>query len=1082
MKVYKHTMSRHNYFSIALYALWFLICSFPISIKASVLQESVVGQVIDSETNQPISGVSVQVKGARLMAVTDREGNFRLPVSRLSGTVLVFSHLGYDLQEASATSEAMKIRLKPSSSALQEVTVGVSRRVNTEIALLDERRRAGVVQDGISAELMTRTASITASQALQRVVGVTVTDDKYVAVRGMGERSVIGQLNGSRLASANPDQSSIPFDMIPASLLDNITVYKSYTPDKPADAASGIVNLKTKSVPDSLIFEVIIQTGINSNIGLGGKYNSFWNSDMGAFGTKINHKNLRADFLKLATEYPNGLGSMQSLIGNVNFDPNKWEEAKRINGIMQSFDPILTTEYKTASPNQLYAVNFGNQYPLFKGKHTLGVILGGNYYRRKTDIYRGELTQWSIYQGVVTGGPIYSWRNIPNYITPNNLNMGKYQSYRENTGSDMLNYGALGGVAYRFSPRHEISAQFLGSWGGENNATNMDGAYEYTGLPGNVYSRINSLKQTFRSLYTYNLQGEHQFGERENAIQLSYSGSHSIASHNDPDYRFTSLAEFVPGDPDWSWYGFGRYTNEYDPDARAKFESRYAERMYALTSGFVNGYGPFGIMQAEPNGRRWRNLDEKNYNYKADLTVPFSAAGLKQVVKIGGDYLFRKRDFNEHLLFLPGSNFAGFGSLPLFQVHGDLNRLVSDEVIGFRPPLGGEGEGAFPVAGFLYNTFKSPNNYRGYYEVQAFYGMADLKFSSRWRLTGGIRLESTDLGSIVDTVGVYLSPSISTPNADGSQIPLLFVEPNSLYRTGFQPFYSLNLVYTLKEGFMNLRGGFNSTLARPELREITNVFEYDAFQMGLVTGNPNLHNQRTENLDFRWEWFTGPGEVVAFSVFGKRIHDQLVRVFSLQTQGLAATYPEFPVIRFENEVNTGYVWGAEAEVVQNLGEIWNPLKYFFLGTNLMLAQSNIIKNDLRYEANRTLDRHTPKNSPLFEQAPYSINGWLNYTHPRWGSDLTLSFNMVGERLVQINLLGEPDLYAQPAPMLDFVWTQRLSRKLEFKGFIKNMLNPGIKTVYANPGTGGIWYGKEYIHRNYKRGTEVMFGFTYNVFD
>lgn len=86
---------------------------------------------------------------------------------------------------------------------------------------------------------------------------------------------------------------------------------------------------------------------------------------------------------------------------------------------------------------------------------------------------------------------------------------------------------------------------------------------------------------------------------------------------------------------------------------------------------------------------------------------------------------------------------------------------------------------------------------------------------------------------------------------------------------------------------------------------------------------------------------SGKGEVIAVSAFGKRIENQLVKVFNLETQGLAATYPEFPTIQFQNDVNVGKVWGVEFEVVKNLGTLIDPLRNFFLGSNLMLAQSEI---------------------------------------------------------------------------------------------------------------------------------------------
>lgn len=1027
------------------------------------------GKVIDAGTKETLPGVSVRIKGAQGGTTSDINGNFTLTVPAAEA-ILIFSYLGYQAKEVRVdkSSGNITVLLSTSSTALSEVTVQARRNTRTEAAVLDERKNASIIQDAISAQQIERTGSITTTQALQRVSGVTITDDKYIAIRGLGDRSVIGQLNGVRLASSDPDRSAIPLDLVPASLLDNITIYKTVTPDKPADAAAGIVELKTKSVPDSMVLEVVVQSGFNSNIGIGGGSNSFRNSDMGAFGEKIKNKNLSPDFKALAQQYPEGLASIQNMIRTSNYSTDGWKEVNRVNNIMQRFDPVMTTRYKQAPFNQLYSATYGDNFTVFK-KHKLGLILGGNYYHRTTDTYAGDLTQYSIYQGVVTGSPdVYSFRNIPNYTTPNSLFMGKYQTYKEYTGTETLNYGVLSGLTYRFSPRHEISMQYLGSWGGETQAANFQGNYEYTGLPGNVASTVYSLKQTYRDLNTFNVQGEHKFFSGEYSPRLSYNAATSASAQNNPDYRFVSLADYTPK-------GGGWYQRPAGSGSWA-----YTDHLYALTSGYVNGFGAYGIIQAEPNGRRWRNLDESNYNYKADLSLPFKLFGQRQEFKTGLNYLFRKRTFSENQLLLPGSNFSGNRQIPLYDVEGDLDRLVGSDIIGVRAPYGSQGEGAMPVGGFLYNIQKSPNNYKGHYLTNAFYGMVDLKLTEELRIAGGVRFEMTNIGSAVDTSGVFLDPALTTPRTDGSQIPLVLTEPNSVYKTGYKPYYSVNATYTLNKQ-MNFRTAFNTTLARPELREITNVFEFDAFQMGLVVGNPKLVNQYTENLDFRWEWFPNTGEVMAVSAFGKRIRNQLVKVFNLKTEGLAATYPEFPTIQFQNDPNRGTVWGIELEAVKDLGRIWDPMRNFFLGTNLLLAQSNIKKSDERYLANRSLDRYTPKNSPLFEQAPYSVNGWLNYNNKKAGTDLTATFNMVGERLVQINLTGEPDLYTRPVPMLDFVFSQRLNRRILFKGYYKNILNPAIKTVYANPETGGKWYDNEYINRSYLRGSEIMMGFTYKLY-
>ncbi|EHQ29585.1 TonB-dependent receptor [Mucilaginibacter paludis] len=1024
-----------------------------VDIKAVPL--NITGIVVDENSKETLIGVSIRLKNGLLATLTDVNGRFRIKVPE-EGAVLVVSYIGYQTKEIKidAAHKELSINLKRSSTQLSEVTVQARKRVNTEVAVLEERKNAAIIQDGISAQQIERTGSITTTQALQKVTGVTVTDDRYVAIRGLGDRSVIGELNGARLSSSDPDRSAIPLDLVPAALLENITIYKTVTPDKPADASAGIIELKTKSVPDAEIFEVTAQSGLNSNIGINGNYHSFTNSDMGPFGTRINNKNLSNDFKALATQYPGGVDQIQGVIANSNHTNGGNQEVARINTIMQGFDPVLTTHQIAAPLNQLYTISYGNSYNVFK-KHTLGVILAGNYYSRTTEISNGDLTQYSIYQGVITGNPdVYSPRNIPNYITPNNLNLGKYQTYKENTGVQTLNYGVLGGLTYRFSPRHEISMQYLGSWGGETEATSLNGSYDYAALPGTVGSTVYSLKQTYRTLNTFDLQGEHKFFNGEYSPRLSYNASTSKSTQNNPDYRFVNLIDYMPR-------------------AGGIVNSVYTAHLYALASGYVNGFGAFGTIQADPNGRRWRTLDETNYNYKADLSIPFKLLGLHQEFKTGVNYLFRKRDYSENVLFLPGSNYTPGAQSPLYYTEGNLDRLVSNDIIGTKPIPAGQSEGAAPIPGFLYNSQKSPNNYKGYYETNALYAMLDFKVTKKLRLSGGVRFEVTNIGSSVDTSGVFIDPKVTN-------LPPVFINPNANYKTQYDPYYSANATYTLN-GDMNFRAAFNTTLARPELRELTNVFEFDAFQGGLVVGNPKLVNQSGKSLDFRWEWFPDKGEVFAVSVFGKQIKNQLIKVFNLKTNGLAATYPEFPTIQFQNDPNTGKVYGIELEVVKNLGNLWDRLHNIFLGSNLLLAQSDIKKSTERYEANRSLDRYTPKNSPLFEQAPYSINAWINYNNTRSGTDLTVTFNEIGERLVQINLTGEPDLYTQPVPVLDFIFSQRLTKRLLFKGYTKNILNPAVKTVYADPNTGGKWYGNEYINRSYHKGSEIMFGFTYKLY-
>lgn len=1026
------------------------------------------GVVYDAKTKETLISAVIIVAGRSYP--TDVNGHYR--ISLQPGLYdLEIRYIGYeskkipDVTVKQSTTTTLNIFLQVSATSLNEVRVEARRRAANETVLLNDRKNSAVVSDAISAQNIEKTASITTTQALQRVTGVTITDDKYVAIRGLGDRSVIAELNGARLSSANPERSAVPLDLVPAALLDNITVYKTLSPDRPADASAGMIELKTKSVPESLVLEFTAQSGFNSTVGLGGNYNSFYNSDLGFFGQNVSKHDLSPDFINLAKQYPGGLTEIQNLFIQSRNSPEQTIEALRVSKIMQSFDPILTTQNKQADPNQVYTLSFGNSYKIFHG-HTLGVVISANYYQRTTDIYNGERNQYSLFQGVVTGSPtIFNPLHIPNFISPAAPRLDDYLSYKENTGTETINYGGLIGLTYQFNNRNEIQAQFLGSRGAESQGSNLNGSWQNTGLNFPVYNTINQLRTTYRTFNTYNIQGEHKFLDKDWSPKLSYNLSTSKSTQNDPDFRSTDLADY-------------RTQRFVDPNGVG-----IGSDTYSFVSGLVHGVGNdySSIIVADPNGRQYRNLDETNYNAKADLSQPFKIGKLSQLLKFGFNYLKRNRDYTEQILGLPGSNLGGGGAQLLNNANGNLNQLVSPSNIGLQDPSQYDNAGQPRVGGFLYQIQKSPNNYTGSYETRAFYGMLDAHITETLRITGGVRFESTDIRAHVDTTGVYVPPNLNALSGLPNQsVKYSTSQPNTSYIQNYKPYYSVNLTYS-KIKDMNFRLAYSTSLARPELRELTNIYEFDPFQFAVVGGNPNLVNQLTKSADFRWEWFTGPGEVLSASAFTKTIDNSLEKVFTYTSQGNQSTAPEFPLIIYENDPNVGRVYGVELEARKDLGKTWDPLKYLFIGSNLLLDESTIDKNPARLAASRINDRHSPATSPVFEQAPYSINAYLDYANTATGTDITTSFNMVGARLIQVQLDGTPDLYDRPTPTLDLVFSQKLGKKWIVKGFAKNILDPPYKEVYTNPGNDGKYYGNEYIYSMYHKGAEFSLGLTYKLF-
>lgn len=78
------------------------------------------GTIIDSKTGEPVIGASVKVKGTKLAAVTDLNGEFELNTH--ANATLQISYVGFKETEVKASND-MKISLEEDSESLEEVVV-----------------------------------------------------------------------------------------------------------------------------------------------------------------------------------------------------------------------------------------------------------------------------------------------------------------------------------------------------------------------------------------------------------------------------------------------------------------------------------------------------------------------------------------------------------------------------------------------------------------------------------------------------------------------------------------------------------------------------------------------------------------------------------------------------------------------------------------------------------------------------------------------------------------------------------------------------------------------------------------------
>jgi TonB-linked SusC/RagA family outer membrane protein len=128
--------------------------------EASVTQQQkMVTGIVTDDSNEPLAGVGIVLKGTTSGVITDANGRYTINVPDGSA-VLIFSYVGFDSQEITVGSQTrVDVKLSEGSLALEEVVVvgyGVQKKVNL----------SGAVQAVSSKELANRPVTNT-NQALQ---------------------------------------------------------------------------------------------------------------------------------------------------------------------------------------------------------------------------------------------------------------------------------------------------------------------------------------------------------------------------------------------------------------------------------------------------------------------------------------------------------------------------------------------------------------------------------------------------------------------------------------------------------------------------------------------------------------------------------------------------------------------------------------------------------------------------------------------------------------------------------------------------------------------------------------------------
>lgn len=231
----------------------------------------ITGQVLDA-AGAPVSGARIALDGTGYAATADSAGIYTLEVPRGAYDIAVTAP-GYNgvsisnVRVMSGLGVTAGIRLQPEGTA--SATSGMVEEVfvlgvfNPQEDAASVERYATSITNAIDVAQLERFGDSDVAAALNRVVGVAVTDSKYATVRGLDGRYISSTLNGLLMPSTDPQRRDVQLDLFPTDILGGINIQKSYTPDQLATTTGGSIQILTKGLPDEAVRKISTSFGYN---------------------------------------------------------------------------------------------------------------------------------------------------------------------------------------------------------------------------------------------------------------------------------------------------------------------------------------------------------------------------------------------------------------------------------------------------------------------------------------------------------------------------------------------------------------------------------------------------------------------------------------------------------------------------------------------------------------------------------------------------------------------------------------------------------------------------------------------------
>lgn len=575
---------------------------------ATAQKGTISGKIIDAKLAEGLIGCSVRLDDGAGGAITDFDGNYLIQNVTPGVHRITITYTGYStktiepvtVKEGEATTVDVALE-DATSQVIAEVVVTATAQRSSMSALTILQKNSTTIADGISAETIKRTPDRTTGDVIKRVSGASIQDNRFAVIRGLADRYNIAMMNGALLSSTEPDRRAFSFDLFPSSMLDNLIVVKTASPDLPGEFAGGAILLNTKDIPEDNYLHVSASGGYNTRTTFKPSLGNTVDGGTDWLGIDDGSRALpaempsREEYLKLPADEKYRISRAF---------PNDWG--------LQSVS--------STAPNASLQIGSG-LIKKFSDERFWGTTMAISY----NSSYRAQVGERNDFEGTVE-------------------NPKQMFHYQDNLYKHNILWGALLNTAFNFNTRNRLSFQNTYSTNSDFNIVDRIGQ----NFDNEESVRASSDEYVENHLLTSRLSGEHLL--TKNGLKLNWGGGYNRTSRDVPSTKrmyYSRDINAAEEDPYYASVPIGA-----TPGSSGRFYSNLVENVWNGNADLAFPFAVGGEKQTFKIGGLYQGKDRAFGARVIGVVAPRPNAKIFQLRQLPQDQIFAPENFGTDLFII----------------------------------------------------------------------------------------------------------------------------------------------------------------------------------------------------------------------------------------------------------------------------------------------------------------------------------------------------------------------------------------------------------------------------------------------